>query len=215
MLLSIDKVLAMLSEGKDIEKIAVSAGTDTKDVVEFIEEARTLLMKYEPDKSRKKIVIKKKIDMSGDEIELFAGADLSAVPVESSLKIFAAVFKKTDQYASGILIKDFSDTLLGKVHYSLTDNSEKEALFSTMIKSMRIASYFKTKSLRLYIDNSPVMRLVLGKDEPADQRIADLLSSFHEIYSSFPDARVEILSPSQNDGAKYLSQKRIKKDKNS
>ena len=212
MLLSIDKVLSLLAEGKDVKKIAAAAGVEDSDVVSFIEEARRIILKYDPEKIRKKISIKKKTELTGSESELFGGTDLSAVPVESSLKVYCAVSFRNDVFAAGVLIKDVADQLLGKIHYSLTERNEKEALLSTVLKSLRIASYFKTRHLRVYIDNIPLIRLVSGKDEAAEPATAELVSSVNEMISSFPDARIEILRANQNEGANYLSKKRIKKD---
>jgi len=64
MLLSIDRVLQLLTEGKSVDKISELAKCDEKDVLVVIGEARNLLNKYEKPIARKKIILKKKIDNS-------------------------------------------------------------------------------------------------------------------------------------------------------
>ena len=98
MLLSIDRVLQLLGEGKSLEKIAELSNADVTDVQNVITEARDLLNSTEKAKARKKIIIKKKDlpgsdgpetpeDRTGEE-EIFEGAELSAVPLGSSLVIY-------------------------------------------------------------------------------------------------------------------------------
>jgi len=60
MLLSIDRILQLLAEGKSIQKIAELSGTEFETVCKIIEEARKLLANHEGIKSRKKILIRKK-----------------------------------------------------------------------------------------------------------------------------------------------------------
>lgn len=55
MLLSIDRVLQLLSEGKTLDKIAEMASCETEDVTEIVEQARRILSKYEKQNSRKKL----------------------------------------------------------------------------------------------------------------------------------------------------------------
>jgi hypothetical protein len=87
MLLNMDRVLGLLAEGKDIEKIAVLASCPREDVVALIEEARTLLARHEGPRFRKKVVLKKKIQRIGDderyeeeERELFQGPNSRKFP---------------------------------------------------------------------------------------------------------------------------------------
>ena len=60
MLLSIDRVLQLLAEGKSIEKIAELANVDSNDVLAIIEEARKIVNQFDKQKSKSKIIIKKK-----------------------------------------------------------------------------------------------------------------------------------------------------------
>ena len=59
MLLSIDRVLQLVSEGKTIEKIAELAECNSADVVNLIEDARELINRHEKASGRKKVIIKK------------------------------------------------------------------------------------------------------------------------------------------------------------
>jgi hypothetical protein len=60
MLLSIDRVLQLISEGKSIEKIAELAECETAEVVDIIQSARELLQKHEKVSIKRKVILKKK-----------------------------------------------------------------------------------------------------------------------------------------------------------
>ena len=98
MLLSIDRVLQLLAEGKTIKKISELADCDEREVISVIEEARNLLQRHDKALSKKKIIIKKNKhdnnnssensnlgEISGDFLH---GAELSAVPLGSQLVIY-------------------------------------------------------------------------------------------------------------------------------
>ena len=61
MLLSIDRILQLISEGKNIEKIAELAECDISEVVDIIQEARELLLKHEKAFAKRKIILKKRL----------------------------------------------------------------------------------------------------------------------------------------------------------
>ena len=91
MLLSIDRVLQLLAEGKSIEKIAELANVDSNDVLAIVEEARKIVNQFDKQKSKSKIIIKKKnnintqipMEMKETDEELFDGFEvLSTIPTE-------------------------------------------------------------------------------------------------------------------------------------
>ncbi len=112
MLLSIDRVLQLIAEGKGIEKIADMAKCEPDDVVSIIEEARQILRKYDKPHSRKKVIIKRAgmANSEGDDEEMkeiFEGAELAAVPLESQLTIYTDGASKGNPGPAGIGIVIF------------------------------------------------------------------------------------------------------------
>jgi len=92
MLLSIDRVLQLLAEGKSIQKIAELSGAEAEDVSRLIDEVRTMIDSMDKAKSRKKVILRKKgpaesepdgAEEPDDENmkEIFEGAELHAVPL--------------------------------------------------------------------------------------------------------------------------------------
>ena len=163
MLLSIDKILQLFSEGKDIEKIAELAEISVSDVRGIIEEARSLLSRHEKERSRKKIIIRKKShasedsdrtdtgdgETSGETPSFLIGAELSAVPVEDTLVLNIAVHAERGLCGVAIIMHDATDRQVGKMAYTLNRINEKAALLKAVERSVEIARYFRASQLRL------------------------------------------------------------------
>lgn len=163
MLLSIDKILQLFSEGKDIEKIAELAEISVPDVRGIIEEARSLLARHEKERSRKKIIIRKKTHTSetsdrtdtgesetqGENPSFLIGAELAAVPVEDTLVLNIAVHAERGLCGVAIIMHDANDRQVGKMSYTLNRINEKAALLKAIERSVEIAKYFRATQLRL------------------------------------------------------------------
>ena len=98
MLLSIDRVLQLLAEGKSVERIAELSQVRDEDVRSIIEDARRLLLEHNKARAKKKIIIDKvkespngypaSPELDLNVAEIFAGAELTAVPLASSLIMY-------------------------------------------------------------------------------------------------------------------------------
>ncbi len=146
MLLSIDRVLQLLGEGKSIDKIAQMAECNSEEVVELIENARNLLLKYEKSASRKKVILKKKDknvnlgeDVSDLELErdIYSGAEFAAIPIQSSLIMYVAGEQSEGHTAMGIIIKDKDGKQVGKVSLLLNVYDDFAAGLAAIIKSLK------------------------------------------------------------------------------
>lgn len=208
MLLNIDRVLQLLSEGKDIAAIEKLSGASAEIIVSLISEARDIIARYEPEKSRRKITLRRRT-ATDDPTDLLAGAELTAVPVEGALQMYVAVSRRLKGFSAGILLSDTSDKQLGKINYHLNETTDKAALLKTIARACRIALYYRTRSLRIYIDNSMVHRIVSGKDQsPA---ALEAVAEIESLRSSFGSLRIELITPAANEKARYLSTKRVRR----
>jgi len=187
MLLSIDRVLQLLAEGKSLEKISEMASCKPEDVSEIVEKGRKILAKYEKQTSRKKIILKKKEFerrefAEEDETSLiFSGSELSAVPVGSVLTIYLAAFNDDDKKTSGfgLTIHDKEDRQVGKVSYFCGKCSESIALYRSVLRAVKIGNYFSSKVIKIRNDNETFLKQASGDivvEDPALKRIIDEIS---------------------------------------
>ena len=167
MLLSIDRVLKMLAEGKSLEKIAELANCEVKDVVEVIEEAIAIINKYEKQFARKKIIIKKGADDQDEarskadndtqilEHQLFEGAELSTIPLNSTLTMYTdgASSGNPGPAGIGIVIFDHDGRQIGKVSSYIGSRTNNYAEYTALLRALKIAIYFKAKVLKIRTDS--------------------------------------------------------------
>ena len=195
MLLSIDRVLKLIEEGKSLEKIAELANCQVEDVIGVIEEARTLINKYDKQVVRKKIILKKSAEQGESEIEseetggeeraaIFDGAELSTIPLGSSLTMYidGASSGNPGPAGIGILIYDHDDRQVAKVSSYIGRRTNNFAEYSALIRALKIAIYFKTKSLRIRTDSELVAKQINGEYKVKQDQIKKLHDQATQAY---------------------------------
>jgi ribonuclease HI len=217
MLLSIDRVLQLLSEGKSVEKISELASCDTESVLEIIREARNLLARHEKPAGRKKIIIKKKQqehrDSSGDEDikKLLMGAELSAVPMTSQLTFYAAgeCVDKAKNAGIGIIINDREDRQVGKVSAYIGKSDKNSAIYTALIRALKIAEYFNTEDVRLRTNSETIVKHLNGDISIDSEKVNRQRDEAKALIKKFKECRIEAISKNQNDKAVYLAIKSV------
>jgi len=219
MLLSIDRVLQLLAEGKSIQKIAQMSGADESDVRGMIEEARRLLGSSDRARMRKKFIIKKKspgdsagdgaIEADGEIEELFAGAEISAVPLDSSLVMYVDGASRGNPGPSGIgiVIYDADNRQVGKVCSAIGVQTNNVAEYTALIRALRIAKYFRAKVLKIRTDSELVARQVAGEYKVSNENIRPLYEEVIRLKKDFSNCRIEYVSRNQNEKADYLAKR--------
>ncbi|HEY1407099.1 MAG TPA: hypothetical protein VF857_10860 [Spirochaetota bacterium] len=226
MLLSIDKVLQLFAEGKDIEKIAELAELSVSDVRTIIEEARVLLSRHEKERSRKKIIIRKKSHASeaaerteerGDDSSdhgpsFLAGAELSAVPVEDTLVMNIAVVVENNICGVGIILHDSADRQVGKMSYTLNRITEKRALLKAVERSYEIALYFRARQLRLRTHDPIFVKQFNGDITVQDDDFKTLIDAENKkIAAGGCLFRLEAVSPLSNEKTVHTAKQAFQK----
>lgn len=225
MLLSIDRVLQLLSEGKSIEKIAELAQCEDENVIEVINKARTIINKYEKPIARKKIKIRKsnetennssypdskKIDADRELTKVLSGAELSAVPVDSSLTMYIKGVSDGNSEPAGIavIIHDSDDHQVGKVSSYAGRGSKYFAEYSALVRALKIAMYFKTQKLRILTDSEMLIKQVQGELEVNHNYLKKLYNEALSIIDEIKNFKIEYVSKNFNDKAYYLACKGI------
>jgi ribonuclease HI len=220
MLLSIDRVLQLLAEGKTIQKIAELAGVETEDVVRVVEEARRLIDSMDKSRSRKKIIIRKKSpdesaenapDERGDDDtrEIFEGAELSAVPLGSSLIVHVDGASRGNPGPAGIgiVINDSDNRQVGKVSAYIGEQTNNFAEYTALIRALKIAIYFKTRSLKIRTDSELVAKQIKGEYRVNNENIRPLYNEAMRLKKMISNCRIEYVSRTFNDKADYLAKK--------
>jgi ribonuclease HI len=221
MLLSIDRVLKLLAEGKSLEKIAELAHCEIKDVMEVIEEAITIINKYEKQFARKKIIIKKGSDDHDEEksksasdpqtIEslLFEGAELSTIPLNSTLTMYTdgASSGNPGPAGIGIVIFDHDSRQIGKVSSYIGSRTNNYAEYTALIRALKIAIYFKTKVLRIRTDSELIVKQISGEYKVKNDQIKKLYDQAVSLIKEIESCKIEHVPRSQNDKADYLAKK--------
>jgi ribonuclease HI len=225
MLLTIDRVLQLLAEGKSAQKIAELSQAEASDIYKIIEEARKLLHNHENVKTKKKIIFKKKglpnfentitNDSNGSEEvdteEIFEGAELSAVPLGSYLLIYTdgASSGNPGHSGIGIVINDKEDRMVGKVSCYIGINTNNFAEYTALIRALKIAIYFKTKDLKIRTDSELVVKQIKGVYKVTSDTIKPLYDQAVKLKKKLNSCRIEHIPRSLNDKADYLAKKAV------
>ena len=221
MLLSIDRVLQLLSEGKSIEKIAELAQCETDNVVEVINEARGIINKYEKPVARKKIKIRKsnedenssnildpeKIDADKELAQVLTGAELSAVPVDSALTMYikGVSMGNSDPAGIAVIIHDSDDHQVGKVSAYIGRGSKYFAEYSALIRALKIARYFKTQKLRILTDSEILIKQVCGELEVNHNYLKKIFNEAVSLIDEIKNFKIEYVSKNFNEKAYYMA----------
>jgi len=222
MLLSIDRVLQLLAEGKSAQKIAELSDVEVEDVYAIIEEARKIIEASDRSKSRKKIIIRKKTaEGEGDdgdetpgkslfsEDEIFEGAELSAVPLGSSLMMYIDGASKGNPGPSGIgiVINDNDNRQVGKVSLYIGIKTNNVAEYTALLHALKIAIYFKTKALKIRTDSELVVKQLNGEYKVNNENIRPLYSQAINLKKKINNCKIEHVTRNFNDKADYLAKR--------
>lgn len=224
MLLSIDRVLQLLAEGKSIERISELADCESADVVALIEEARELIHRHEKVSGRRKVIIKKKkssgddnISTEDDEVsrEVMSGAELAAIPVNSSLTMYinGASDGESGNAGIGIVIFDHENRQVGKVCDYIGRRSENAAEYVALIRALKLAEYFRVSELKIRTDSGPVVRQMTGRQVIKNSTLGQLADQASAIIRNIKNFRLEQIPRNQNDKADYLAKKASEKNR--
>jgi len=227
MLLSIDRVLQLIAEGKNIEKIAELADCNASDVAVLIEEARELLSKHEKTFSKRKIILKKKKpensdnNTSSEQIyikEILNGAELAAIPVNTPLTMnVGGVSSGNPGHAGiGIIIFDQEDRQVGKVSDYIGKRTGPSAEHNVFIRALKLALYFQVSELRVRTDSEAIVRQLGADFKTKDSDILKFVKEASSLINKIQKFKVEYIVKSSNDKAIYLAKKASDKvqDKN-
>lgn len=224
MLLSIDRVLQLLAEGKSLEKISELADCESSDVVSLIEEARELIHRHEKVSGRRKLIIKKKkgafeneLSSADDEVsrEVMSGAELAAIPVNASLTMYVNGISdnETGNAGIGIVIFDHESRQVGKVSDFIGRRSDAAAEYVALIRALKLAEYFRVSELKIRTDSGRIVRQVSGGQEIKNNTLKDLAAQSAAIIAKIKNFRLEQIPRSQNDKAEYLAKKGSEKSR--
>ena len=220
MLLSIDRVLKLLAEGKSLEKIAELAHCTVPDVVEVIEEAQNIITRHEKHSGRKKIIIKKtaeETDQSVEEIEAeniqirdtLEGAEFSSIPLGSTLTMYidGASSGNPGPAGIGIVILDQDARQVGKISSYIGRRTNNFAEYSALVRALKVAIYFKTKVLKIRTDSELVVKQLNGEYRVKNDQIKKLHEEAVKLIRSIQNFKIEHIPRTQNDKADYLAKK--------
>ena len=219
MLLSIDRVLQLLAEGKSISKISELADCSEHDVTAVIEEARELLQKHEKAISKRKIIIKKNKhddntvantnNVMDKDVNFLQGAELSAVPMGSQLIIYTdgASLGNPGPAGIGIVIYDMDDRQVGKVSTSIGTRTNNYAEYTAIIRALKIAHYFQAHEVKIRTDSELVVKQVNGEYQVKNENIKPLYSELKNVIKRIPKVKIEHVTRNLNDKADYLAKK--------
>ena len=215
MLLSIDRVLQLLIEGKEISKIAEMSDLTQDDVIAIIQQARELILKYDKPISKKKVILKKTAQKDHKEETneialLLAGAELSAVPVNSQLVIYAAsAIEKNGHAGIGLIIHDKENRQVGKISTYIGKSKEPFALFNAMIRAIKIAEYLKTVSLKIRIEPQVTYKQLMSEIKSNDKKIIESINAIWSHKKLFKHFKIENVSKMIIDKASFLAKRAI------
>jgi ribonuclease HI len=223
MLLSIDRLLQLISEGKSLEKIAELADCEVTDVTGLINEARELLSKHEKALSKRKIIIKKKKEIqstaqSHDDSyirEILNGAELSAIPVNTPIVLYIDGESEKDpgHAGIGIVIFDQQNRQIGKVSDYIGLRSKLTAEYIALIRAIKLAQYFQASEVKVRTDSELVIRQYSGKTKDVSADIQKFIDEIKFLISKIDNFKLEQITKSQNDKADYLAKKGSEKYK--
>ncbi|MBN1501483.1 MAG: hypothetical protein JW982_15090 [Spirochaetes bacterium] len=217
MLLNIDRVLQLLAEGKDLNKISEISKLPAEQISTMILDARDMLNKYDKAKVRKKVILKKGSHSPADNLsssdsvnELFEGAELNAIPVNALLNFNIAVSSGGDFFKAGIVISDEEEKQIGKLHFKLIKNSEKTAAIEAISKSIEVASYFSARAAKFRISDSTLVKIINLEIRTENKTIQKNAEMLNQKLSAQDDFRVEYISSSSNEKTEFLARQRVK-----
>jgi len=228
MLLSIDRVLQLISEGKNIEKIAELAECDISEVVDIIQEARNLLSKHEKVLIKRKIILKKKnphrdenskdqnnIDEQNYIKEILRGAELSVIPVNTAITMHvgAALHKEQRDAGIGIIISDQENRQVGKVSDYIGKRSVARAERLALFRAVKLALHFQTNELRIKTDFEKIVRQLNSGYKSNDAEVLKFLSEITPLLSKIKKFKIEYIPKNLNDKANFLAEKAIQRVK--
>jgi len=222
MLLSIDRVLQLISEGKNIDKIAELAECDPIDVVVLIEEARELLSKHEKSFSKRKIILKKKRsdNTENDSVldqnyikEILNGAELAAIPVNTPLTMNVGAVSNGNPGHSGIgiIIFDQEDRQIGKVSNYTGRRTASSAEHTVFLRALKLALYFQASELKIKTDSEAITRQLVEDFKTKDTEIIKFISETTSLIKKINKFKIEYIVKSSNDKAIYLAKKASEK----
>ena len=221
MLLSIDRVLQLLSEGKSSAKIAELADCTEEDILAVIAKARVLLAKHEKEAGKRKIIVKKKSndDVSRQNIDdenikkLLAVAELAAIPTGSKLTFYVAgMTVMPHKHAGiGIVIHDNEARQVGKLSMYIGKADKFSVIYTGVIHSMQIASYLGAKDVRLRISSGTLRKHFNNEININDEKLAVQRDEVKTFMNKFANCALETISVNQNDKAMFLASKAIDK----
>jgi ribonuclease HI len=222
MLLSIDRVLKLLEEGKSLEKIAELAHCSAPDVVEVIEEAREMINRHEKPMARKKIIIKKTAGTSNGEgraaddddpsADIFNGAELTTIPLNSSLTIYVdgASSGNPGPAGIGIVIADQDGRQVGKISAYIGRRTNNFAEYTALIRALKIALYFKTNALKIRTDSELIVKQMSGEYKVKNEQIRKLYDQASALARKIRSFKLEHVPRSLNEKADYLAKKAVR-----
>ncbi|MDY6967694.1 MAG: ribonuclease HI family protein [Spirochaetota bacterium] len=226
MLLSIDRVLQLLAEGKSVSEIADISKYKVDDICRIIADARKLLSEFNRGKSRKKYIIEKKPpsryetdkdeydsdkDVNEEDLKLFEGAELSIIPFGSSLVMYIDGASKGNPGPSGIgiVIYDVDDRQVGKVSSYLGIGTNNFAEYSALIRALKIAIYFKTNVLKIRTDSELVVKQLKGEYKVNSDKIRPLYNEAVKLKKMIKNCKIDHIPRSLNDKADYLANRAV------
>ncbi len=223
MLLSIERVLLLLSEGKSVEKIAEMVSVRVEDIYQIILEARDIVLESGKQRAKKKIILKKTIQNQDEEkdvspsagkeklAEMLLDAELAAVPLSSSLIMYVdgASSGNPGPAGIGIVIMDGDNRQVGKVSSYIGKATNNYAEYTALIRAMKIALYFKTKNLRIRTDSELVVKQLSGEYKVKNDNIRDLYEEAVSLKKKIGNVKIEHVSRNFNDKADHLARKAV------
>lgn len=223
MLLSIDRLLQLISEGKSLEKIAELAECEVTDVTGLINEARELLSRHDKALTKRKIIIKKKKEsqpsiQSHDDSyirEILNGAELSAIPVNTPIVLYIAgeSVKDPGHAGIGIVIFDQQNRQIGKVSDYIGMRTKLAAEYVALIRAIKLALYFQASEVKIRIDSELVIRQYTGKTKEMSIEIQKFIDEINVLKNKISSFKLEQITKSQNDKADFLAKKGSEKYK--
>ncbi len=224
MLLSIDRVLQLLSEGKTIGKISELASCSETDVIKVINAARDFINTRDKKFARKKIITEKKSetgifvnenddDSSINIKDLLKGAELHAVPLESYLVIYTKGkrSKNTGNAGIGILLYDRENRQVGKVSINIGKQDEKIAEYTAIIKALKIAEFFKARETSIRTDSEIIIKQIKGEYDVTSDLLRDMLGKVNELRAGLQNCRFEHVRGNLNEKANYVADRAAEK----
>jgi len=223
MLLSIDRILQLVSEGKNVDKIAELAECDTSEVIDKIQEARELLLKHEKVLMKRKIILKKKTssknensaDEQNDLKEILSGAELSVIPVNTAITMHIGAVSDNEQRDSGIgiIISDQEDRQVGKVSAYIGKRTIANAERLALLRAVKLALYFQVGELKIKTDFEIIVKQLSADYTTRDAEILKFLSEITPLISKIKKFKIEYIPKNLNDKANFFAEKAIQRFK--